>query len=91
MRLDRDTLKQIIHEVITTRPDEISCGQCFDHLDHFAEITLVGKNASEAMPLVQDHLEHCRECKQEFEALLLALKGFESEPLPPGVRDTTKH
>jgi hypothetical protein len=31
------------------------------------------------MPLVQDHLEHCRECKQEFEALLLALQGFESD------------
>ena len=91
MRLDRDTLKQIIHEVITTRPDEISCRQCFDHLDHFAEITLVGVNASEAMPLVQDHLEHCGECKQEFEALLLALEGFESDQKPPSIKDSTKH
>jgi len=60
-------------------------------LDRFAEITLVGTNASEAMPLVQDHLEHCRECKQEFEALLLALKGFESEVVPPGGEATTAH
>ena len=79
MRLDRDTLKQIIQEVITTRPDEISCRQCFDHLGHFAEIKLVGMNAAAAMPLVQDHLEHCRECRQEFEALLAALEGFSSE------------
>jgi hypothetical protein len=91
MRLDRDTLKQLINEVITTRPDEISCRQCFDHLDHFAEITLVGVNASEAMPLVQDHLEHCRECQQEFEALLLALEGFQSERKPPGAQDVPKH
>ena len=87
MRLDRDTLKQIIQEVITTRPDEISCGQCFDHLDHFAEITLVGINAAEAMPLVQDHLEHCRECREEFEALLEALEGLKRE----SVHSTTKH
>ena len=91
MRLDRDTLKQLIREVITTRPDELTCQQCFDHLDRFAEITLVGKNASEAMPLVQDHLEHCRECKQEFEALLLALNGFQSTSRPLGSEGTTKH
>jgi hypothetical protein len=87
MRLDRNTLKQIIQEVITTRPDEISCGQCFDHLDHFAEITLVGINAAEAMPLVQDHLEHCRECREEFEALLEALQGLKREP----TQKTTQH
>ena len=91
MRLDRDTLKQIVYEVITTRSDEISCRQCFDHLDHFAEMSLVGINAAEAMPLVQDHLEHCGECRQEFEALLSALEGFESELLPPVARDATKH
>jgi hypothetical protein len=79
MRLDRRTLKQIIHEVITTRPDEISCQQCFDHLDHFAEISLVGRHAAEAMPLIQDHLDHCGECRQEFEALLQALQGIESD------------
>ena len=78
MRLDRDTLKQIIHEVITTRPDEISCRQCFDHLDHFAELTLVGKSAVEAMPLVQDHLEHCDDCREELEALMEALQAMES-------------
>ena len=61
MRLDRDTLKQIVQEIITTRPDEISCQHCFEHLDRFAELTLVGKDASEAMPLVQDHLAHCND------------------------------
>ena len=77
MRLDRETLKQIIEEVITTRPDEISCGLCFEHLDHFAEMTLVGMNAAEAMPLVQDHLEHCPECREEFDALLKAIRDSE--------------
>ena len=79
MKLDRDTLKQIVQEIVTTRPDEISCQHCFEQLDHFAEITLVGKNASEAMPLVQDHLEHCRDCRQEFEALLEALHAIEPD------------
>jgi len=43
------------------------------------------------MPLVQDHLEHCGECKQEFEALLLALEGFEAEKVPRTGMNGTKH
>ncbi len=74
MKLDRDMLKQIVREVITTRPDEINCRQCFEQLDRFAEMSLIGKNAAEAMPLVQDHLEHCFDCREEFEALLEALR-----------------
>ena len=78
MELDRNTLKQMIWDAVTFRPDELSCGQCFEHLDHFAELSLVGKSAVEAMPLVQDHLEHCVDCREEFEALLAALRVIEN-------------
>ncbi len=36
---------------------------------------LAGKNAAEALPLVQDHLERCGDCREEFEALLAALQA----------------
>lgn len=87
MKLDQVTLKQLIYEVVTTRTDEITCQQCYDHLDNFAEMTLVGKNAADALPLVQDHLEHCGECRQEFEALLLALHGLNAT-IPPQLGKT---
>ena len=77
MTLDLDTLKQMAREIITTRPDEIGCDECFEQLDRFVEMTLAGKNAAEAMPLVQDHLERCHDCHEEFEALLAALRGLE--------------
>lgn len=85
MELDRNTLRQMVWDVFTTRPDELSCQQCFDHLDHFAELSLIGKSAAQAMPLVQDHLQHCADCRQEFEALLDALRAVEStdEGKPP--------
>jgi hypothetical protein len=72
-----DTLKQMAREIITTRPDEIGCDECFEQLDRFVEMELAGKNAAEAMPLVQDHLERCDDCREEFEALLAALRGLE--------------
>jgi predicted anti-sigma-YlaC factor YlaD len=66
----------MVRNVLTTRPDEIGCDECFEELDLFVEMTLAGKNAAEAMPLVQDHLERCRDCREEFEALLTALQAL---------------
>ena len=74
--LDVATLRQMVHGIITTRPDEISCDECFEQLDRFVELELAGKNAAQAMPLVQDHLNRCRDCRQEFEALLTALRAM---------------
>jgi len=77
MTLDLDTLKQMVRGIITTRPDEIGCDECFEQLDRFVEMKLAGKNAAEAMPLVEDHLERCDDCREEFEALLAALRALE--------------
>jgi hypothetical protein len=74
MTLNLDRLKRMAREIITTRPDEIGCDECFEQLDRFVEMKLAGKNAAEAMPLVQDHLERCDDCREEFEALLAALR-----------------
>ena len=69
-------LQQMVRAVIATRPDEIGCDECFDQLDHFVEMTLAGKNAAEAMPLVEDHLQRCSDCREEFGALLAALRAL---------------
>ena len=74
--LDPETLKRMVRGIATTRPDEIGCDDCFQELDQFVEMTLAGKKATEAMPLVQDHLERCGDCREEFEALLAALRGL---------------
>jgi len=73
--LDREMLRKMIQEIMSTRPDEIDCGECFEELDRFAEMKLAGKNAAEAMPLVQDHLDRCANCREVFEALLAALRA----------------
>jgi hypothetical protein len=75
-RLDAETLQGLVQMVFSTRPDELSCGECFEQVDRFAELVLVGKDAAEAMPLVQDHLDRCGCCREEFEALLMALEAI---------------
>jgi hypothetical protein len=75
-QLEPSVLKRIVRQVINTRPDEIGCDECFGQLDRFAEMTLAGKKAAEAMPLVQDHLDRCDDCREEFEALLAVLRAL---------------
>jgi hypothetical protein len=73
--IDTEMLKQMARGIATTRPDEIGCEECFEQLDRFVEMTLAGKSAAEAMPLVQDHLNRCGDCREEFEALLTAIRA----------------
>jgi hypothetical protein len=76
MQLESGALKKIVRGILTAHPDEIACDECFEQLDRFAEEVLTGKDPTEAMPLVQDHLERCGCCREEFEALLNALRAL---------------
>lgn len=72
------TLKEIVRRILGTRPDEIGCETCFESLDRFVDLQLEGKDAAQALPLVQRHLEICGGCSEEYSALLTALQSIES-------------
>jgi len=74
MKLSTETIQKMLHSVRSTRDHELDCGHCYDELDLFIEMKLSGKNAAEAMPLVQEHLDRCPPCREEYEVLLEALK-----------------
>lgn len=74
--LDAEVLQGLVSHIFTTQPVELNCDECYEQVDCFAELVLAGKNAAEAMPLVQDHLDRCHECRDEFEALLAALRDL---------------
>lgn len=73
--LDPGKLKRMVRDMLATSADEIGCDECFEQLDRFVDLELAGKGAAEALPLVQDHLNHCHNCREEFEALLTALRA----------------
>ena len=74
---DRDIFKALIGEIAETREVEIGCDECFEQLDRFVEMRLSGLDPAQAMPLVQEHLKMCGECREEFEALLASLRTTE--------------
>jgi hypothetical protein len=75
MKLSLEVLKNMVRAVATTKTNEIGCEECFEQLDQFVELKLQGKNAAEAMPLIQDHLSRCNGCREEFEALLDCIRA----------------
>ncbi|MFW6157456.1 MAG: anti-sigma factor family protein [Balneolaceae bacterium] len=78
MKLTKKILKNMLRAIKMTRPDEIGCDECFDQLHEFAELELAGKSPEEAMPRVEEHLERCGNCRQEYEALLEAMRALKT-------------
>ncbi len=78
-QVDSAKIKRMVRNVLTARPDEIGCEECLSRMDRFVEMELEGKDPGEAMPLVEDHLTRCLDCREEFLALLEALRHLESK------------
>lgn len=79
MTLDLSRLKSIVYDSMIVQHLEISCADCFEQLDSFVDMVLAGKDAAQALPLVQDHLARCTNCRQEFEALLQTLRSMQDD------------
>lgn len=75
MKLTRDLLQRLITRVAGTREREMDCGACFDELDRYAEHQLEGREIGEVVPALEQHLEQCPCCRDEYAALLDALRA----------------
>lgn len=67
---------QIVAMAMGTRSDEIDCQEFFNQMDRFVELGLAQEDAAALMPLMQDHIERCGDCREEYEALLRALQAI---------------
>ena len=52
---------------------KISCQECYNLLDQYAEMLMAGVHPSEIMDLVKEHLSHCPGCDELLESLLTML------------------
>ncbi len=78
MQIPIDKLKTMVRGVARTKEIEYSCDDVYQLLDEFTEAVVQGKDVAQLMPLVQQHLELCPDCRDEFEALLRVLRATQS-------------
>lgn len=79
MKIETSTLKKVLRSLSITQDEEMTCGECFQEVDQYVDMLREGKPAAEVLPLVEHHLTLCPPCREEFEALVVALKAIEEE------------
>ena len=72
---DTDRVKVLLKKIASTEPEEISCDDVGELLAAFAERRSQGEDVSRLMPQVEKHLELCPACREDYEALLLAIEA----------------
>lgn len=73
MPLSRDQIRRLVRMVCDTCPHEIDCRRCLDEVARFVEANLAGLSYCETLRAVEQHLDRCGECREEYEALREAL------------------
>ena len=70
-------IKGILDILTKTHDQEMDCEEVYELLDQFVEAKVRGEDISEAMPLILRHLDLCRDCLEEYEALLRVIEAEE--------------
>jgi predicted anti-sigma-YlaC factor YlaD len=79
MALRPEQAKALIEMVMGTRDQEMTCDECVADIAEFVEVQLTGKPLSEALQAVQEHLDRCRDCTDEYHVLRQALEALAEE------------
>jgi hypothetical protein len=77
MRLTKESANKIARAAMSLSPGEIDCDDCAAKLELLAERILEARDIPEALKLVEEHLERCPECKEEFEEFLAGLRELD--------------
>jgi hypothetical protein len=48
---------------------ELTCDECFEHLDRYVELEVAGEPADERVPGMRAHLEGCPACAEDHASL----------------------
>ena len=68
-------IQKFLHMVETTEEEELSCDEVFELLDQYVELAGNENDAASLLPLVKKHLDRCRDCHEEYEALIRVIVG----------------
>ena len=59
---------------------ELTCDECFEHLDRYVELELAGRDADANVPGMRAHLEGCPACEGDHDSLRTFLISDASLP-----------
>jgi len=63
------TSDQKLQAILGPAEPELTCEQCFEHLDGYVEVELSGGDSAAAVPGMRAHLAGCPACHEDYESL----------------------
>ena len=76
-----EMMGKLLSMVENTDEVEIGCDDVYKLLDQYVELEARGEDVADLLPLVKRHLDKCRDCREEYEALV---RVFEATTLSNG-------
>jgi hypothetical protein len=73
-QLSDEQVRDLAGVLLATRPDELTCDEWLDRIGAYAEATAAGRPVPPNSERLEHHLAICPECREEFDALVAALR-----------------
>lgn len=67
--IDPARLNRLLQAVATTEAEEMDCDSLFELMDKAVELAASGQDVRSLLPGMAIHLEHCPDCRDQFETL----------------------
>ncbi|RJP52485.1 MAG: hypothetical protein C4583_06600 [Anaerolineaceae bacterium] len=64
-----EKMQKVMAMLANTQEVELTCDEVFAVLDQFVEMAARGEDVSQLMPLIQQHLDMCEDCREEYKIL----------------------
>lgn len=72
---DTNRFANIMKMIFSVSDKEITCDECYDHIDQYVDMLREGQDPAAVLPQVKYHLSYCKCCVEEFEALITILEA----------------
>jgi hypothetical protein len=81
MSIDDYERRELVERLLGPAGFQLSCQECFELINEYAELELVGIEPGTLIPGLRTHLEGCSACNEDHESLraLLAQLAVERE------------
>lgn len=70
-----DREHHLVDRLLGPSETELTCEECFEHLDRYVELETAGHDAERAIPGMRAHLHGCPACREDHEALQTLLES----------------
>ena len=79
MTTEHDADRNLLARLLGPAEPEVSCEDCFEHLDRYVELEIADADADAAVPGLRAHLEGCPACREDYDSLHALLAARRSE------------